>query len=132
MEWLLGISGVGSLAIITWLVYKLVRSKDEIINAHDVIAAKDVQIVSADSAREVAEARLKIEQDLRASAESQRNDAWKEAREHAVEIIRTSGIADAVTLGNRILSAPLPVLRGVPPLPKARLSDSGDTALEKP
>lgn len=83
------------------------------------------------AAHVVTRGELAKEKTLRASVEAQRNQAWRYARENAVAIIEASGIADAVSLGNRILSAPLPgsVPDAVPIVP---LSESGDAALEKP
>lgn len=74
---------------------------------------------------------LAKEKQLCASVEAQRNEAWRYARENAVKIIEASGIADAVSLGNRILSAPLPgsMPDAVPVVPR---SEDGDAALEKP
>jgi hypothetical protein len=83
------------------------------------------------AAHVVTRADLAKEKTLRASVEVQRNQAWRYARENAVKIIEDSGIADAVSLGNRILSAPLPgsVPDTVPVVPR---SEDGPDALEKP
>lgn len=130
MEWLLGITGAGSLAVTAWLIYKLVRSKDDQLVLMMTLDKEreekrnlENDLNAETAAHAVTEDLRKKERDLRASAESQRNDAWKEARAHAVEVINASGIADAVSLGNRILSAPLP---------GTRLSETPDGALEKP
>ena len=130
MEWLLGIAGVGQIAVITWLVYKLVRSKDDQILAIKRIDQLDEQLMHTQNdlntetaAHAATSDELRKEKLLRASAEAERNEAWRQARDHIVEQINQSGIADAANLGNRILSAPLP---------GTRLSDTPGNDLEKP
>lgn len=126
--------GAGStltlIGLVAFLAYKLVRSKDEQLAARDLLdkereeknhAVNDLAVETAAHAE--TRRLLAAEKDLRAVAESQRNQAWKESREEAVRIIESSGVADAAHLGNRILSMPLP---------GARLSETGDSALERP
>lgn len=80
---------------------------------------RDVEVAAhAVTSAELAETKLRL-----ASAEADRNEAWRLARDQIAEQILSSGIGDAVALGNRILSAPMP---GV------RLSETADGRLEKP
>lgn len=100
MEWILGVSGAGSLALIAWLVYKLVKRDDQLLNAHDSMASLNALLTSSESAREVAEARLKTEMDLRAIAEAQRNEAQRKARAYLAQNLAHASdkeIQDAVT-----------------------------------
>lgn len=119
-----------SLGLIAFLVYKLVASKDAQLTLdkelneekgkrRTVESSLDLETAAhTETRRELAE-----EKDLRAAAEAQRNQAWREAREDAVNRIALLDPAAAAAYGNRILSAPLP---GV------RLSDTADGRLEKP
>jgi hypothetical protein len=133
IEVLAGIAGATTLALVplvAWLTYKLVRSKDEQILAVKRIEQLDSSLsevrgeLNTETAAHAATSdELRKEKLLRASAEAQRNDAERRVRDHVVEFISKSGIADAAALGNRILSAPLP---------GARLSETPGNDLEKP
>ena len=73
---------------------------------------------------------LRKEKDLRAVAESQRNQAFKEARDQIVERIKTSNVADAQHLIAGLLAAPLP---GLPQaVPQGRATAPGPDALVDP
>lgn len=66
------------------------------------------QLAAEEAAREVTEKRLRAEQDLRAAVESQRNDAYRRARDYYAARIKAAGVADAVRLVDDLLSVPLP------------------------
>lgn len=133
IEALAGISGVSTLAlvgVVVWLVYKSLAAKDsEISLAKQLDKEREEhrstrgELAVEEAAHTVTRDLLTREQALRADVEAQRNQAWRDCRDHIVEQIASSGIGDAVALGNRILSSPMP---GV------RLSEAGDSALEKP
>lgn len=133
IEALAGISGISTLTlvgVVVWLVYKSFAAKDAELVANKALEKEREEHRSTRGELAVEEAAhtttrdlLRKEQDLRADVEAQRNDAERRVRDHIIEQIASSGIADAVALGNRILSAPLP---GV------RLSETADGALEKP
>jgi hypothetical protein len=119
-----GISGgVGLIAVIV-LAFKLVAAAREQIAARDLLDQEREQhaktrgeLVMETAAHAVTRDELRKEKDLRASAESQRNGAYLEEREHVVTIVKTSNIADAAGLVSHLLSAPL--ANGLPPLPAA-------------
>jgi hypothetical protein len=133
MEALAAISSVGTvgaLAAVIVLAFKLVASTKEQLAARDLLDAerKQLAIARAELATETAahavtSDELRKEKLLRTDVEAQRNQCVREDRENTIKLIEGSGIADAVSLGNRILSAPMP---GV------RLSKTADGALEKP
>lgn len=133
IEALAGISGVSTLAlvgVVVWLVYKAFAAKDAEIAVNKAFEKEREEHRETRGELQVEEAAhtatrdlLRKEQGLRAEVEAQRNDAERRVRDHIVDQIASSGIADAVALGNRILSAPL---SGV------RLSETVDGALEKP
>jgi hypothetical protein len=133
IEALASISSVSTLAlvgVVVWLVYKSFAAKDGELAAskafekeRDEHRATRGELQVEEAAHTATRDLLKKEQDLRAEAEAQRNDAERRVRDEIVEHILASDIDGAVALGNRILSAPLP---GV------RLSETPDGALEKP
>lgn len=123
MEILAGIGGVstaiGLVAVIA-LAFKLVSALREQIAMRDLLDAERKQLSIArgeldteTAAHAATSDELRKEKDLRASAESERNQAHLKEREHVVEIIQKSNIADAAGLVSRILSAPL--VSGLPP-----------------
>jgi hypothetical protein len=127
-----GLLGLLAIALGGLITFALLERKNnrEILAVRDLYETLDEQFDALEVDRnglvvELAATRdlLKKERDLRASAESERNQCVREDRENTIKLIETSGIADAVALGNRILSAPMP---GV------RLSETRDGALEKP
>lgn len=90
-------------------------------DARELLAARDMldqereetrvvrgQLASEEAAHEVTEKLLKKEQALRATAEAERNDAYRRARDYYAERIRNSGVADAIHLVDSILALPLP------------------------
>lgn len=133
IEALAGISGVSTLALVgvaVWLVYRTLSAKDAEIALAKLLDKEREDLRATRGALAVEEAAhtatrdlLGKEQSLRAEVEAQRNQAWRECRDHIVEQILASDIAGAVALGNRLLAQPLP---GV------RLSETADGALEKP
>lgn len=125
----LGLAATATAGLIVFAL-QASRAKDGQLAARDLLdkTREELRTVRGEldaetAAHAVTRDLLKKEQDLRASVESQRNDAWRQAREDTVKIIEASGIADAVSLGNRILQAPLP---------GAKRSESGPDALIDP
>lgn len=133
IEALAGISGVSTLAlvgVVVWLVYKSLAAKDSEMTAVRALDKEREEhrstrgeLAVEEAAHTVTRDLLKKEQELRASVESQRNDAERRVRDQIVEQILASDIAGAVALGNRLLAQPLP---------SVRLSETADGALEKP
>ncbi len=124
------VGGIGAIAAIVTLALKLAGAKDDQIAAMDLLDKEREQHRVTRGELEVETAahaatrdELRKEKQLRTDVEAQRNQCVREDRENTVKLIENSGIADAVHLGNRILSAPLP---------GTKLSESGDAALEKP
>lgn len=120
----------GALVVITVLSFKLVSSKDAQIKIDDTLDKEREetrvvrgQLALEEAAHDATRKELAEEKDLRARAEAERNEAWRQAREDAVQRIEALDPAAAAALGNHILSAPLP---GV------RLSDTADGHLERP
>jgi hypothetical protein len=133
IQFLAALGGSATLALIaltTWLTYKLVASKDQQLAARDMLDSAHEQLrgvegdLKAETAAHAATTdELRKEKLLRASAEAERNEADRRARDQLVEEINASGIGDAIALGNRLLSRPLP---------GARLSETPGNDLEKP
>lgn len=125
-----GIGTTGALVAVIVLALKLAAAKDDQIATLDLLDDERTRARQLEEdlrleigAHEVTQGELDKERYLRAEAEASRNECVRRDRENTVKLIEGSGIADAVSIGNRILSAPLP---------GARLSETGDTALEKP
>lgn len=117
--------GAGStltlIGLVAWLVYRIVRSKDEQLAARELLdqEREELRRVRGElhtetAAHAVTRDELRKEKDLRATAESQRNEAHLKEREHVVTIIKSANIADAAHLVARILAAPLGVPEAVP------------------
>jgi hypothetical protein len=128
--WALGLGLIGATAAV--VTFALLGRKDaatirqlgDLLNAErDQHRVTHGELDLETAAHAVTRALLAKEKDLRASAESERNQCVREDRENTIKLIESSGVADALHLGNRILSQPLP---------GARLSESGSSALEKP
>jgi hypothetical protein len=66
------------------------------------------QLALEEAAHEATQKQLRAERNLRAAVESQRNDAERRCRDYYAEQIRNSGVADAISLVDRLLSMPLP------------------------
>ena len=116
-EVLAGVGGASAvcLVVIVWLTYKLVRSKDEQLAARDMLDAERKELAKVrgeldveTAAHAVTQKRLSAEQELRASVEAQRNDAFRTARDHYAERLKNSGVADAIRIVDELLSGPLP------------------------
>ena len=110
-----GTSTLGAIGVIVFLVVKLVGAFEEKDRLRDVLSTKDMLIEQAREERDglkaqydAASSSLKTERDLRAVAESQRNDALRQGVQHAVDYIKAAGTDDAVRLGNELLASPLP------------------------
>lgn len=133
-----GIGTAGALIAVIVLAFKLVAAAREQIAARDLYDGEreqhrktrgELDIETASHA--VTRDELRKEKDLRASAESQRNAAYLEEREHVVEIVKTANIASASGLVARLLAAPL--ANGVPPqVPGARRSEDPRDGLIDP
>lgn len=110
------------LAPIVWLTYKLVGAKDEQLAARDLLdkereekRAIEGELATEAAAHAVTRDELAKEKNLRASTESERNDAYRKERENVVAIIEQANLADAAGIVARILAAPLPgVVQAVP------------------
>lgn len=111
----LALTAIATLAVLNH------RSKNEQLACRDLLDAErernrvlenDLRLET--SAHAVTRDELRKERDLRASAESQRNDAYREARDHVIERIKKAGVADAQRIISDLLSAPLGVPQAVP------------------
>lgn len=133
-----GIGTVGLAAAIVVMAFKLVAASREQLAVRDLLDEEreqhrktrgELEVESA--AHVVTRDELRKEKNLRASAESQRNQAHMEEREHVVRIIEKSNIADAAHLVARILAAPL--TSGMPAqLPTANRSEDDRDGLVDP
>lgn len=111
----IGAAGTVGLAVaVVVMAFKLVASSREQLAARDLLDQEREQhrktrgeLDTEAAAHAVTRDELRKEKDLRASAESQRNQAHIEERNHVVQIIQKSNIADAAHLVSRILAAPL-------------------------
>lgn len=130
IEWLLGGGLVASSGAFIALAFLNRKDNRELVMAQKTIS--DTQSLANEykaqrdqkaAALDVTSAELAETKERLASAESQRDDAWRLAREEIAKHIMDSDLAGAVDIGNHILSAPLP---------GTRLSDTADGALEKP
>lgn len=130
----LAATGAGStlvlIGLVAWLIYKLVRAKDDVLAARDRIEKLDERADRAESDLELenaahAETRrlLAAEKDVRAQVESQRNQAFITARNDLVERIRKANVADAQVLIRDLLAAPLPGLPQTVPEGRATAPD---------
>lgn len=106
------------IGLVAWLVYKLVRSKDEQLAARDMLDAERKELAKVRGELDVETAahvatrdELRKEKYARADSEAQRNAAYLEERNNVVAIIEKSNLADAALLVGRILAAPLPGAR---------------------
>lgn len=114
------------------------RSKNEQLAARDLLDAEREQhrVTRGErdaetAAHAVTRDELRKEKDLRASAESERNQAYREGANHVVERIKTANIADA----NRFLAGLLadPLAGFVPrEVPEGRSTAPGPDRLENP
>lgn len=140
--WLLGGGLVSvSLAFVT-LAFLNRRDGRELIAAHDMLdkEREETRAVRNELALEIAahavtEDSLRKEKDLRASAESQRNDAYRMARDQIVERLKKAKVADANHLIADLLSMPLPgvLVSGVPQaVPQGRATAPGPDSLIDP
>lgn len=118
------VGGLGVVAAIVTLAFKLLRAKNDQIAAIELLRSKeqaydelerdrDGMRVERDTAREA----LRKERDLRAAVESERNDAYRRARDYYADRIKNAGIGDAIRLVDDLFRMPLP---GV--VPDARVS----------
>jgi hypothetical protein len=98
-------------------------ARDLLDKAHEELRNVEGDLKVETAAHVATADELRKERLLRASAEAERNEAWRQARDHIIEEINAMGIADAAAIGNRLLSRPLP---------GTRLSETVDGALEKP
>lgn len=106
-------SMLAAIAAIIWLAYKLVRSKDDQLAARDRIDKLDERADAAErgladetSAHNATKQKLLAEHELRVSAETQRNTAEVRERERIAEQIKSSGVADAVAMLDRLFAQP--------------------------
>jgi hypothetical protein len=102
------------IALTAWLTYRLVGAMREQLAARDMLDAEREQhrVTRGErdtetAAHAVTRDELRKEKDLRASAESERNQALQEGANHVVERIKTANIADANRLLAGLLADPL-------------------------
>lgn len=72
---------------------------------------------------------LAAERDLRAAVEAERNEAYRTARDHFIEQIKTSGVADAIAFVSR-LSLPPPRVLADKVVPAGDPNDPSDDLLK--
>ena len=95
-------------------LYAQTKMADETIMA--LVADRDSWKQKADvAAVQLAAAKVRL-----VTAETQRNDAYRDERAHVASEIRNAPAADAARIGNRVLSRPLPHV------PKASPTGPGD------
>lgn len=133
-----GLGTTGLAVAIVVLALKLVRAKDETIAAgdqrdkwQDEYRTLTGQLASAEAALDETNALVAKERDLRAVAESQRNDAVRAERAATVQMLKESDAVDANAVIAVLLARPIGVLpeaKAVPDLsdPANRLLKPGD------
>jgi hypothetical protein len=134
---LLGLLAVSTGGLVTFAVLNH-RAKNEQLAARDMLDSEREQHRVArgecnleTAAHAVTRDELRKEKNLRASAESQRNQAYQEGADHVVKRIKTANIADA----NRLLAGLLadPLAGFVPQaVPEGRSTAPGPDRLENP
>lgn len=130
MTYLLASGLIAALALVGTLSILLYKAQRETMAVRDLYENLDEMADKFEAERDekskaldVTSAELSETKQRLVSAESQRDDAWRLAREEIAKHIMESDLAGAADIGNAILRTPLP---GV------RLSDTADGALEKP
>lgn len=118
IEALAAIGSVGTVGLavaVVVLAFKYVGAVKEQLAARDMLDKEREQkqvalgeLATEAAAHAVTQKRLLAEQDLRASVESQRNDAYRRARDYYAARLKASGVADAIRIVDDLLSAPLP------------------------
>jgi hypothetical protein len=117
--------GAGStltlIALVAWLVYKLVGSMRELLATRDLYEKLDEEFDALEVDRNGLKAELDSERkktakltDRVSEAEAERNEAQRKERLYVVEKIKRAGIADANRIVADILAAPLVVHKAVP------------------
>lgn len=131
--------GAGStltlIGLVAWLVYKLVRSKDEQLAARDMLDKERERADAAEgdlraetSAHAVTSEMLDVEQDLRSIAEAQRNEAQRRVHDLLRQHMRDATDDEIRALTADAFRSPL----GVVSVPEARRSDHPTDGLLDP
>lgn len=116
------VSAAVGLGVVAFLAIKLVGIYGQLGNARDALDAQKTLVVTVTAERDSDKTALDAERaktaelrDRLATAESARNAAYQQARDHVVDQIKKSNLADAAKLVDDMLSRPLP--GSVPPQP---------------
>lgn len=134
---LLGLLAVATGGLVTFAVLNH-RAMRDMVAAMDMLDKEREQhritngeLVLEVSAHAVTRDELRKEKDLRAIAESQRNQAYQEGVSHVVERIKKAKVADAQHVIAGLLAEPLP---GFVPreVPEGRSTAPGPDRLENP
>jgi hypothetical protein len=140
MQALAAIGGGGTLLFgIAFITLAFLNRRDarDLLNARDLLDSKDEELTKVrgelllESATLVTtQDELRKEKNLRASAEAERNDAYRTARDQIVERLKKGNVADANHLITDLLSMPL---GGMPKaVPEGRATAPGPDALIDP
>lgn len=125
---------LSAIGLLAYLVYRGFKLADERDNLRDTVETKDTliaqtreEIAGVTSQLAAVRAQLQTERDLRAAAESQRNEAFKAGVTHAVSEINRSDVPGAVELGNRVLTSSVSALQAL-----AAANNGGQGAIVQP
>lgn len=110
---------------------ELLAARDIIEKAHEETSKVRGELALETTAHGVTRDELRKEKDLRASVESERNQAFTEGVHHVVEKLKKSGIADVQRFTADLLATPLP---GFVPaeVPQGRATAPGPDSLIDP
>jgi hypothetical protein len=135
LAWMLGAGLVAVAAAFVTLAFLNRKDGRELLAARDLLDGERAEhrkthgeLDVETAAHAVTSDLLRKEKELRASAESQRNEAYRTARDQIVERIQKAKVADA----NRIVADLLNMPIVVPKLPEGRATAPGPDALLDP
>ena len=133
---IVGVVALAAIVAVLLLAYWLKKLSDQLQNARDLVDAQRKATEDTERDRDsykaqvdALTARNKDLLDRISVAESERNAAYARARDHVVEQIKSSNVADAAKLVNDLLARPLPgVLPSLPDVRDAAGQAAGDGA----